>query len=371
MDDSNDICMAPVQEDTVSSPRGVADPRPPHDDSSAFVEWLLRRYWISDWDNEFIRRLKLVLKRDNEGNLLPEGKLVRVEQKGIAVTGRSQDGKTTLVCQVLRRLFNDSFTEEKCGEKIAYCRLRGEATVKSVSQDLCRKTGYNAFSDRMTRAETNELAVHRLRQAGIKIVIIDEVHNLLGNKRDRPDLYLKSLAQEEGFCVILIGTLKARDFIYDDPEHEELAERYYDFPLIPFDRPKAIELINGALQQFSRDSEVKLGASIRNDPYFADRIYDGVQGSFGRCMVMIASAIAFAHEEGGNTVEVQDFREFYQLKYARLSPENPFARTDWSARVLATMSTASDTSTAFFDDDAAPASPPKPRRGRKKKGAST
>lgn len=369
MEDTHNTCGNSVLADPVCMPRGAADPRPPRDDSPAFVEWLLRRYWISDWDNEFIRRLKLVLKRDNDGNLLPEGKVIRSEQKGIAVTGRSQDGKTTLVCQVLKRLFGDSFTEDKCGEKIVYCRLRGEATIKSVSQALCRKTGYDGFSDRMTRAETHELAVHRLRLAGIKIVIIDEVHNLLGNKREPADLYLKSLAQEQGFCVILIGTLKARDFIYGDPDHEELAERFYDLPLIPFERPKAIELINGALHQFSRDSGVKLGPGIRNDPYFADRIYDGVQGSFGRCMVMIASAIVFAHEEGSSTVDVEDFREFYQLKYARLSPENPFVHTDWSARVLATMSTAPDTSNVFFDDDAAPAPPPKRRRGRKK-GAS-
>ena len=126
------------------------DPRPAQEDTEALTGWLLQRYYISDWDNQFVARLEVVLKRDKDFTLLPEGKAFRNERRGVCVTAISQDGKTTMVWQVLKRLFNDSFDEKKCGERIAYCRLRHAASVKSVCEDLCRSTGYTKFPSKMT-----------------------------------------------------------------------------------------------------------------------------------------------------------------------------------------------------------------------------
>ena len=84
------------------------DVRPSLDDTPALVDWLLRRYFVSRWDNDLVERLEMVLKRDRDGNLLPEGKVFRTERRGVTVTAASQDGKTTTVVQVMKRLFNDS-----------------------------------------------------------------------------------------------------------------------------------------------------------------------------------------------------------------------------------------------------------------------
>lgn len=311
---------------------GNSDPRPPLDDTPALVDWLLRRYFISRWDNDLVQRLKMVLKRDKEGNLLPEGKVFRTERRGVTVTAASQDGKTTMVVQVMKRLFGDSFTETRCGENVAYCRLRGDATVKSVCMDLCRTTGYNNFPAKLTRTEANELATHRLRLAGIKILVIDEVHNLLG-KNEPVNLFLKTLAQDGGgFSVILIGTPKIHEFIYERSENIEMAERYLDLKLLPFERADTIELIHGAIKGIARDAALKLASSIRVDPYFADRIYDGCRGSYGRCMFLIANAVVMALEEGGDTVDIEDFRQVFDLKYLHFNPENPFNLSDWASR---------------------------------------
>ena len=114
----------------------------------------------------------------------------------------------------------------------------------------------------MTRPEAGDLAAHRLRMAGITIVVIDEVHNL-NDPKDVINTFLKTLVQDGGgFCVILIGTPKVRKFIYDDPEHLELAERYLDLPLKPFARAASIELINRAIKEVSHDAGVRLAPSI-------------------------------------------------------------------------------------------------------------
>ncbi|WP_312531769.1 ATP-binding protein [Paracoccus sp. (in: a-proteobacteria)] len=353
-----------------SDPIHAVDPRPSREDVSAFSDWLLRRYFISAWDNHFLARLEMVLKRDGEGNLLPEGKEFRSERRGVCITALSQHGKTTMVWQVLKRLFNDSFTESKCGERIAYCRLRGEASVKSICQDLCRSTGYNTFPVKMTRPEASDLAVHRLRLAGITMVVIDEVHNMSDSK-DVINRFLKTLAQDRGgVCVILVGTPKFREFIYNDPAHLELAERYLDLPLMPFARAETIDLIHAALREVTKDAGMRLAASIRKDLYFADRIYDGLHGSFGRCMFLTVNAVIRAFEQGGDTVEAEDFRKVFDLKYLHFNAQNPFVPREWAPAIHEAAVEEGDRSSVFFDVDLVPPAPKKKRgRPRKSTGA--
>ncbi|MFN4153492.1 MAG: ATP-binding protein [Paracoccaceae bacterium] len=348
-------------------PLPVDDPRPDAGNLVALVEWLLRRYSVSGWDNDFVERLEMVLRRDNDGNLLPEGKVFRMERKGVAVTAQSQDGKSTMVVQVLKRLFKDCFTDTKCGQHIAYCRLRGDATVKSVCMDLCRTTGYSNFPAKLTRAEANDLATHRLRLKGITIVVIDEVHNLLG-KNEPVNLFLKTLAQDGGgFCVVLIGTPKVREFIYAKPENIELAERYFDLPLLPFARGAMLELINGAIKGVARDAGINVAPSIRKDPYFADRVYEGCRGSYGRCMLLIATAVVRALEEGGSAVDIEDFCKSFALKYLHFNPENPFVLSDWASRASAAVLDAPGSAGIYFESD--PVEKPVKKRGRPRKNA--
>jgi type II secretory pathway predicted ATPase ExeA len=357
--------LNPAELDTPALPDH--DPRPPLDDTPATVEWILRRYFVSRWDNDFMERLEVVLRRDQDGNLLPDGKLFRTERRGVTVTAASQDGKTTLVMQVLKRLFNDSFTDTRCGEKIVYCRLRGDATLISVYKDLCRSTGYFNFPAKLTRTDANELAMHCLRKVGIKIIVIDEVHNLIKNT-EPVNLFLKTLVQDGGgFCVILIGTPKVREFIYENSDNIELAERYFDMSLERFSRDETLSLINGAIKGIARDASIKLAMSIRADPYFADRIYDGCRGSYGRCMFLIANAVVRALEEGGDSVDIEDFRRIFDLKFLHYNPENPFATSDWASRASAIMLSEETVAASIFTQD--PIEKPKRKRGRPRKTA--
>ena len=222
-----------------------------------------------------------------------------------------------------------------------------------------------AGHSKLTRAEAHELATHRLRLAGVKILVIDEEHNLLG-KNEPVNLFLKTLAQDSGgFSVILIGTPKVREFVYERSENMEMAERYLDLPLLPFERPQTVALINGAVEGLARDAGVDLAPSIRFDPYFGDRIYDGCRGSLGRCMFLIAMATVRALEEGGDTVDIEDFKRIFDLKYLHYNPDNPFNISDWASRAGAAM----------IDDAASSksvkAAKPKRKRGRPRKNSGT
>ena len=95
--------------------------------------------------------------------------------------------------------------------------------------------------------------------------------------------------------------------------------------------------------------------------------YDGVHGSFGRCMFLIVNSVIRAIEQGGDAVDIEDFREFFDMKYLHFNPENPFEHSDWSSRALAATTVGPDASNVFFEGVAA-AAPPK-KRGHPRKSA--
>ena len=68
---------------TLSTAALLDDPRPDLNDTAELSKWLLRRYMVSDWDNQLVKRLEMVLCRDSEGNILPEPKRFQNETMGI------------------------------------------------------------------------------------------------------------------------------------------------------------------------------------------------------------------------------------------------------------------------------------------------
>ncbi|KIN72867.1 ATP-binding protein [Sulfitobacter guttiformis] len=338
--------LAAEPDQTPSSAVMLDDPRPGLNDTAELSDWLLKRYMVSNWDNQLVQRLEMVLKRDEDGNILSEPKRFQNETMGIAVTAPAREGKSFLVQQVLSKVLDEEIDVDKCGPSILYCRLRTDATVKGVYKDICAKTGFTTFPAQMTRAQANELATHRLKLKGIKIVILDEVHNLL--KPSEPvNLFLKTFLQDGGgYCLITIGTTKLRSFIYDDPQNDELAGRLLDFQLEAFPRSDTVSMIGKAIQQLASDAGLKLNPTVSSDPYFSDRVYDGCKGSYGRCMRLIATSVVRAKEDGAVALDIEDFKATFELTFKHYNPVNPFEFPGW----VDGTSAEADTSEVLFDN---------------------
>ena len=54
-------------------------------------------------------------------------------------------------------------------------------------------------------------------------------------------------------------------------------------------------------------------------------------------MFLIANAVIRALEEGGDTIDIEDFRKIFELKFLHFNPENPFTLSDWASRAGAAM----------------------------------
>lgn len=333
----------------------------------ALCDRIRNRYVSSDWDNEFLTRLELVLCRAGDGRLLPIPKSFHGETGGIAVTGPSRDGKSTLVRRVIERVFAERLDDDRPGKHVIYHRVRTAATLKSVYTDLCKATGFTSFPARMTVPEAHDLAIHRLRLAGIRIVILDEVHNLLGYDNKAVNLFLKTFVQDGGgFCLIVIGTPVLRKFIFEQVENEELAGRLLDMPLEQFPEATSLGLISGALEGLCSDAGLRLAPSIHRDPYFAHRILEGCRGSYGRSMRLISTSIVLALEEGASAVDVEDFRRIFDLQLLYSNPVNPFSLSDWANR-----STAAFSQTGQVNDNDFGAADKKPKRRTTRKRSRT
>ncbi|WP_096785920.1 TniB family NTP-binding protein [Rhodobacter sp. CZR27] len=338
----------------------AASTRPPRDNVPALCHWIRNRYVSSDWDNDLLARLEMVLCRDGDGRVQAQPKSFHGETRGIAVTGPSRDGKSTLVRRVLERELGERIDDKRVGRHVVYQRVRTAATLKSVYRDLCAATGFTRLPARMTIPEAQELAMHRLRLADIRIVILDEVHNLLGYDNRAVNLFLKTFMQDGGeFCLIAIGTEVLRKFIYEREENLELAGRLLELSLKRFPQKTSLALINSALDGLSAEAGLRLAPSIRRDPYFAERILEGCRGSYGRSMRLISTSIVLALEEGASALDIEDFRRVFDLDLLYLNPENPFLLSDWAARATAAVGDA----VGLIDSDFGAAS--KTRRRRK------
>ncbi|MFU8863977.1 MAG: ATP-binding protein [Rhodobacterales bacterium] len=345
----------------------VIDPRPPLDDPAALSDWIHRRYIVTDRDNVFVERLKMVLQRDGDGQFLPSAKKYQEETMGICVTAPAREGKTFMVTRTLARIFGQKVDMKRCGNHILYCRLKTNETAKGVYMDICRATGLEVFPSRMTQSEAYVLATHRLKMAGVKIIIIDELHNLLGSKKEAANLFLKGFFHDDdGLCLIAIGTERLRQFIYDDPNNAELSGRFLDFPLLNVSETSTVVMINDALKKLTDDVEIKIGSSIKSDAYFANRIYDGCRGSFGRCMRLLTTSIVYALEDGAKAVEAEDFATVFNLQFLHFNPENPFMISNYKARISPSQDDINDGDILFDDGNVEPVKKKRPGKPRVK-----
>ena len=86
-------------------------------------------------------------------------------------------------------------------------------------------------------------------------------------------------------------------------------------------------------------------------------------------MFLIVNSVIRAVEQGRDTVDIEDFSEFFDMKYLHFNPENPFKHSDWSSRAHAATTDGPDGSNVFFEGVSAPV-PPK-KRGRPRKSTGT
>jgi len=332
--------------------RTVSDPRPPLDQFGDVSDWLHRRYINNEWVPALVKNLGQVLKKDQEGRLLPEARAFGKENMGVAVIGPSRSGKSALVNHVFSKYIGEDLRDQARGENALYYRVKGDATVKNLCLDICDMCGYSASRQHITRHQAQGLAALRMELAGVRLLVIDELHNALGRRDEPVDLLLKGFLQDShGLAVVVVGTQVLGDFL-TNPKNREVEGRFWETSLDPYDLPKFLHVVRAALRQYADALNITLGPDIANDPHFPLRIIEGSGFSMGLSMRLIATVMVSVHENSQGSASRYHFREMFARMPGLARRHNPFIVDDYSAMAdLAEAATTGSLINGLLGDD--------------------
>ncbi|MDR5655333.1 TniB family NTP-binding protein [Ruixingdingia sedimenti] len=294
---------------------------------SAITASLRSIYIQTERDQMFREHLDRLLQRDEEGNLLPQA--VRhsgnEETRGVIVTGGPGSGKSTVI---RRNLANHPALSAAAGaeqDHYLFLNFPSPATFKSVGFEVLRATGYPEISSRREAWSIWSLCRYRMFDQGIKVLCLDEAHDLFCNDRRLILRGLKSLMQgDDALIVILAGTDELRDLIRTDPQ---VQRRFSTLAL-----PSVTPALNGpdiasVIAHYCR----KAGLEPPREADLVDRLMHASRYRFGRTLETAIKAIEWAMKHGATRLNVQHFAEAWAFDEGCPLERNVFLSPNWGA----------------------------------------
>ena len=135
-----------------------------------------------------------------------------------------------------------------------------------------------------------ETAMRLVRAAGVKVLVIDEIHNMLAGSRAQQRRFLnllRWLGNELQIPLVAVGTVEALRAVQSD---DQLANRFTPVVLPPWQMgPEYLTLLNTleAVLPLRR-------ASVLSEPTFAQRILTLAEGALGEIITLVTQAAARA-----------------------------------------------------------------------------
>ncbi|RRH77399.1 ATP-binding protein [Falsigemmobacter faecalis] len=302
------------------------------DDREGRVAWLEARYFKNQRDEAFQDCLREILVVGADGMILPEPvrSPLNGETSGMRVIGATGSGKSVMIRRNLTALpgFVKS-TKEIQGNHIDIT-VSPSATIKSLASDILEATGYVRPDDKVKAHEAWAMVRHRLREAGIALLWIDEVHQLLrggpGNDPVMALQTLKNLLQGHGaVAVILSGVPELEQRLSKDDE----TYRRYQLQL------RLRPLVEGQaeirrFEKFLRLCCSHLALDWPSDPAFAERIAFSQHGALGESTAFAKSVIRRTLHAGRKELTLEEAHRLWVLRGGNADGLSPFDPQDWS-----------------------------------------
>ncbi|MBK1636496.1 TniB family NTP-binding protein [Rhodovulum adriaticum] len=280
-------------------------------------------------DAEFASHLDRLLKRDVDGNLLPEARrFTRTgETRGIMVVDGPGGGKSTLVDRSLARHPVLAGTGREAPFYLSGI-VPSPATFKCMTLELLERSGYPEVSGRREAWNMWQVLRNRLRMLGVSVLWIDEAHDLFCADRNLILRAIKTLMQgEHAVIVILSGTEQLSEIIRSDPQ---VKRRFSAIHLPPIASEVDRDLFTSVLEDYCRRADLE----PPEEDDIMDRLFHGARYRFGRCVELIVAAIERALEDGAPQVDVQAFAQAWAMQEGCPPDRNIFLVEDWRAITL-------------------------------------
>jgi type II secretory pathway predicted ATPase ExeA len=148
------------------------------------------------------------------------------------------------------------------------------------------------MNDRL--ATKQDMAVRMMRATGVRMLIIDEVHNLLSGARDQQRRFLnllRWLGNELQIPLVAVGTAEGLRAIQSD---EQLANRFTPFGLPPWQGDAEFSRLINTLEAVIPLKE----PSGLSEPLIAQKLLAASEGILGEVVTIVTRAAVAAIESG-------------------------------------------------------------------------
>ena len=275
-------------------------------------------------DAAFTSRLDRLLRRDEEGSLLPEPLRFSAnrETRGVLVIDGPGGGKTTLIARALER---HPALAGSAGDGGHYLEasVPSPATFKSMGGTLLHRSGFPVITANREAWRLWETLRGRLKALGITVLWIDEAHDLFCADRNLILRAIKALMQgDDAVIVILSGTEMLREIVRSDPQ---VQRRFSTLNLPPVAEATDGADFRGVIAGYSRVA----GLEPPSGPDLIPRLFHAARYRFGRCVETIIGAIECALQGGADRLAIDHFAEFWALQEGRPLGGNVFLVPDW------------------------------------------
>ena len=147
-----------------------------------------------------------------------------------------------------------------------------------------------------------DMAMRMLRATSVRMLVIDEVHNILSGSRDQQRRFLnllRWLGNELQIPLVAVGTAEALRAIQSD---DQLANRFTPFSLLPWaSGPEYSRLLNTLEAMLPLREPSRL-----EEPAMAQKLLSASEGILGEVVSLVTTAAVAAISSGAERITIED-----------------------------------------------------------------
>lgn len=303
---------------------------PPAQTAPHAIAAVMGKYITLERDRAFVAKLDRLLKRDEGGDFTgrPVTFTSTGETRGIALTGNTGSGKTSLVHRALSK--HPALQPSKAAPMpLVSINVPNPATIKSVGMEILKATGYPEIHSDLPAWKIWSRVDSRLALLGTIVLWIDDAHDIFESKSktDAQEIlnHLRNRMQGTGaVIVVLSGLVMLWDNLCKD---SQVKRRFARFDLPPVSTAADRKVLGKVLDHFCDTA-----ALDRPEPGdLVERLAYAGQQRFGLCVEQMIAAIEVALMRGASRLTIEHFAEAYFEKEGCPAAENVFMAPRWSS----------------------------------------
>ncbi len=244
------------------------------------------------------------------GQLMNRPKKPRMQN--LLIIGEPHMGKTSLAVQ-FTNLHPDSSIEDDLGMTKVHKPVVLANVQSSDDKDLyiaILEQLWTPFRPTDSKAKLRYQVLHLLRECNVKILLLDEIHNLLRGTAIKQRIMMdtiKNLSNELMIPIVGIGTQDASLILASDPQH---ASR---FDVVKLSKWEMDKNFRGLLQAFERRLPLKKLSNLASKEK-APLLYMISRGNLGDLHRLLIECASYAIKEGIEEITVEIIERFKKLK---------------------------------------------------------